>query len=83
MATTPRVTFGVACEALKAATEEAIPGGMVFYLGQNHGRLIVGSLISGVGIMERESGVFVVQTKGIVGPMFCFGATSAAGELAV
>ncbi|CAN5921954.1 hypothetical protein BH11MYX3_BH11MYX3_19530 [soil metagenome] len=52
-----RVDFDQALNALREATEEDIPGGRIYYLGDG----VIGSLISGVGIIERTSGIVLVR----------------------
>ena len=53
--------FGDAMRALRAATEENIPDGKVFFLGGTPDSAIVGSIVSGVGIVERASGIELVR----------------------
>lgn len=52
-----RVDFAAAVAALAAAVEAAIPGGRVFVLGDGP---IVGSQISGIGIVDTPRGIDVV-----------------------
>ncbi len=52
-----RVDFAQALQALREAVEEDIAGGRIYHLGGG----VVGSLISGVGIVEGASGVLLVQ----------------------
>lgn len=59
-----RVEFGEAMRALREAAEELIPDGRVFLLGVVDGEPIVGSIVSGVGIVERASGIQVVRAQG-------------------
>ena len=58
-----RVDFGEAMRALREAAEELIPGGRVFLLGTTDSGPIVGSLLSGVGIVEREQGIQLVHVQ--------------------
>lgn len=58
------VTFGDAMRALREAVEQLIPDGRVFHLGLADGEPIIGSVVSGVGIVERESGIQVVRVQG-------------------
>lgn len=59
--------FGDALRALREATEELIPNGRVYFLGEAAGDdgatsgPIVGSLISKVGIVETATGIELVQ----------------------
>lgn len=50
--------------ALDEATAEVIPAGRVFFLGGGDRGPILGSLITGVGIMQRAEGVRVVRAGG-------------------
>ena len=52
--------FGDALHALREATAQVIPGGRLYLLGAAGGP-IFGSLISGVGIVERPEGVDLVR----------------------
>jgi hypothetical protein len=52
-----------AVRALREAVEESIPGGRIFHLGEGPRGPILGSLISGVGIMLDEEGVRVVRRR--------------------
>lgn len=56
-----RVNFGEAMRALQEAAEEAIPSGRIFFLGSDDNSPIVGSLLSGVGIVETERGIRLVR----------------------
>jgi hypothetical protein len=56
-AMTGRVGLAAAVEALTAAVEAAIPGGRVFVIGDGP---IVGSQISGIGIVDTPQGIDVV-----------------------
>ena len=69
-----RVDFSEAMRALRGATEELILDGRVFHLGVAEGAPIVGSIVSGVGIVERSSGIQVVRVQGggIVSPIGWF-----------
>ena len=65
-----RVEFGDAIRALREAAEEAIPGGRVFFLGSADAGPIVGSIVTGVGIVERASGIELVRAqRGGVAPI--------------
>lgn len=65
--------FGDALRALRAAAEELIPDGKVFFLGGAPDSAIVGSIISGVGIVERPTGIEIVRTRdGRVAPLGWF-----------
>lgn len=59
-----RVDFGDAMHALREAAEELIPDGRVFLLGVSDAAPIVGSIVSGVGIVERASGIQLVRVQG-------------------
>ena len=62
-----RVEFGDAVRALREAVEETISGGRVFVLGSTIVGPIVGSLISGVGIVDAAAGVELLYVRsGIV-----------------
>ena len=56
-----RPDFGDALRALRQATEEIIPDGKVFFLGGAPGSAIVGSIVSGVGIVQRVTGIEIVR----------------------
>lgn len=56
-----RVDFGEAVRALREAVEESIPAGRVFLLGTSETGPIVGSLVSGVGIVDGATGVQLVR----------------------
>jgi cytochrome c biogenesis protein CcdA len=58
-----RVEFGDALRALREAVEESIPGGRVFVLGSTSVGAIVGSLISGVGIVDGATGVELLYVR--------------------
>ena len=62
-----QVSFSDAMRALREATEELIPGGRVFFLGVIDGGPVAGSLVSGVGIVERESGIELVRRSAPIG----------------
>jgi hypothetical protein len=53
--------FSEALCAVRAAVEELIPAGRVYHLGTAERGRIVGSLVSGVGIMEGAGEVVVVR----------------------
>lgn len=59
-----RVDFNEAIGALREATEEVIPDGRVFRLGAADTAPIVGSIVSGVGIVECASGIRLVRVHG-------------------
>ena len=52
-----RVDFTQAVQALHEAVAESIPAGRIFLLGTTERGPIVGSLISGVGIVQGEEAV--------------------------
>ena len=56
-----RPDFAQALHALSEAVAERIPAGRIFYLGQTEHGPIVGSLISGVGIVQGEQAIELVQ----------------------
>lgn len=58
-----RVEFGDALRALREAVEESISGGRVFVLGSTSVGPIVGSLISGVGIVDGAGGVDLLYVR--------------------
>lgn len=58
-----RVGFGDAMRALQEAVEEVIPSGRIFFLGSDDNGPIVGSLLSGVGIVEAEHGIKLVRVR--------------------
>ncbi|MDI3287390.1 hypothetical protein [Polyangium sp. 15x6] len=55
------VDFGEAVRALEDAVEEVIPAGRTYMLGQGASGPIIGSLLSGVGIVPGETGILVVR----------------------
>jgi hypothetical protein len=55
------VQFGDALRALREATEELIPAGRTYLLGTCHAGPIVGSIISGVGIVPGVDAVLLVH----------------------
>lgn len=55
--------FGDAVRALREAAEELVPDGKVFFLGGTPDSAIIGSIISGVGIVERASGLELVRAR--------------------
>jgi|CZKU01.1.fsa_nt_gi hypothetical protein len=57
----PRATFGDALRALREAVEERIPAGRTYLLGSDANGPVVGSIVSGVGIVESAGGVLVVR----------------------
>lgn len=58
-----RVDFSEAIRALREAAEELIPDGRVFLLGVTEVGPIVGSIVSGVGIVECASGIQLVRAQ--------------------
>ncbi len=54
--------FGEALRALREAVEERIPAGRIYWLGDTADGPIVGSVLSGVGIVASTEGILVVQT---------------------
>jgi hypothetical protein len=56
-----RRSFDEAVRALREAVEESIPSGRLFLLGRGR---VVGSILSGVGIMEAHDGIRVVRVVG-------------------
>ncbi len=65
--------FGDALRALREAAEELIPDGKVFFLGGTPDSAIVGSIISGVGIVERPRGIELVRSRdGRIAPLGWF-----------
>ncbi|MDI1475925.1 hypothetical protein [Polyangium sp. y55x31] len=55
------VDFGEAVRALGEAVEEVIPAGHTYVLGQSASGPIIGSLVSGVGIVPGDTGILVVR----------------------
>ncbi len=55
------VGFPEAVRALREAVEESIPAGGVFLLGEVERRPIIGSIVSGAGIVEIESRVMLAR----------------------
>ncbi len=49
--------------ALREAAEEMIPGGRVFVLDIVDTGPVVGSIVTGVGIVQRESGIELVRVR--------------------
>lgn len=58
-----RVNFDDAMRALQEAVEELIPSGRIFFLGSDDNGPIVGSLLSGVGVLETEHGIKLVRVR--------------------
>jgi hypothetical protein len=56
-----RVSFGDALRALREAVEERIPAGRTYLLGIDGNGPVVGSIVSGVGIVESADGILVVR----------------------
>jgi hypothetical protein len=59
-----RLDFAEALRALREAVEESIPDGRVFWLGRAAEGPIVGSIISGVGIVDGPGGIQIVRAFG-------------------
>lgn len=59
----PRASMDDAIRALREATEEAISGGRIYALPGG----VIGSLVSGVGIVESPSGVLLVRHGVVLG----------------
>jgi len=57
----PGADFGEALRALRDAVAAHIPNGRVFVLGTTDAGPIVGSIVSGVGIVDSERGVELVR----------------------
>jgi hypothetical protein len=55
------VDFGDALRALREATEELIPAGRTYVLGHDASGPVVGSIISGVGIVPGVDAVLLVH----------------------
>lgn len=55
------IDFGEAVRALEEAVEEIIPAGRTYVLGQGASGPIIGSLVSGVGIVPGDAGILVVR----------------------
>jgi hypothetical protein len=55
------VSFGEALRALREAVSEQIPAGRTYFLGSDEWGPIVGSIVSGVGIVAGSNGVLVVH----------------------
>jgi hypothetical protein len=55
--------FGDAVRALREATLETIPAGRVFLLGHSEGGPVIGSAISGIGVVDHTRGVRVVHCE--------------------
>jgi hypothetical protein len=55
------VDFGEVLRALRDAVEESIPAGRVFLLGTAQLGPIVGSIISGIGVVDDPDGVRIVR----------------------
>jgi hypothetical protein len=58
-----RANFSDAMRAIQEAAEEVIPSGRIFFLGSDDNGPIVGSLLSGVGIVEAEHGIKLVRVR--------------------
>jgi hypothetical protein len=63
-----RVDFADAMRALQEAAEEVIPSGRIFFLGSDDNGPIVGSLLSGVGIVEAEQAIKLVRVHADAAP---------------
>jgi hypothetical protein len=59
-----RFDFAEALRALREAVEESIPDGRVFWLGRTAEGPIVGSIISGVGLVDGAGGIQIVRAFG-------------------
>jgi hypothetical protein len=57
------VDFGDAVRALREAVEEQIVDGRIYALGDG----VIGSLVSGVGIALRASGILLVRGSAVLG----------------
>lgn len=57
------VTFAEALRALRESVEEQIPHGRVFLLGVTVDGPIVGSIVSGVGIVDTPLGVQLARVR--------------------
>lgn len=55
--------FGETLRALRAATEELIPAGRIYLLARYGGEAIIGSIVSGVGIMPATEGVQLARVR--------------------
>lgn len=55
--------FDDAMRALREAVDEAIPDGRVFLLGHTEHGPIVGSIISGIGIVDHPAGIQLVRAR--------------------
>ncbi len=55
--------FGDIVRALCEATEEIIAGGRVFLLGATADGPILGSIISGIGLVDRPDGTWIVRAR--------------------
>ncbi len=58
------VGFADALRALREAVEEQILGGRVFLLGNTAHGPIVGSIVSGLGIVDSPTGAQLVRARG-------------------
>jgi hypothetical protein len=63
-------TFAEVARSLAAAVAEVIPAGRIFLLGDRGGAPIVGSIISGVGIVDGADGVEIYQVGAGAPPVF-------------
>lgn len=54
-------TWPEALARLLAATERSIPAGRIYVLGRSEHGLVVGSLVSGVGITEEPDAIAIVR----------------------
>jgi hypothetical protein len=59
--------FDQAVCALREAVEELIPAGRIYLLGEREGGPVVGSIVSGVGIVESPRGILVVRGDRVLG----------------
>jgi hypothetical protein len=58
-----RIDFGDAVRALRESVEEEIPDGRIFLLGTTEHGPILGSIISGVGIVDSPAGIQLVRAR--------------------
>lgn len=57
------IDFAEAMRAMREAVEEEIPDGRIFLLGNTEHGPMLGSIISGVGIVDAPAGVQLVRAK--------------------
>lgn len=63
-----RADFNLAVQALEEAVAQAIPAGRIFLLGNVGPEPLVGSLISGVGIVQGQDAIEIWQLVRPHGP---------------